>query len=104
MTAGGKFKDRVRARMKPTEDSPYKLSYSTARKQILAEDECERFNAVTPEGTLVRYWPGERGDETQRIGKTRSRAWPIGGHTACVLIEGYAGGIALTHVEVTHGK
>jgi hypothetical protein len=104
MTAGAKFKDRVRARMKPTEGSPYKLSYTQARRQIAAEDECETFNASTPEGTLVRYWPGERGDKTERVGKTRSRAWPIGGHTASVLIEGYAGGIALTHVEVLDGK
>lgn len=29
----------------------------------------------------------------------RSKAWVVGGHTAVVKVTGYAGGIALSHVE-----
>jgi hypothetical protein len=105
MTSNKGFKKRVRDRMEPTDESPYRLSYSTARRQILAEDECEAFNKRVPEGTEVRYWPGEKGDkEHEYTGKTRSHAWPVGGHTAVVLVTGYTGGIALTHVEVIDGK
>lgn len=59
----------------------------------------EAFNAKYPVGTPVRYWPGVReGAGTES--KTRSEAWLMGGHSVVVKVEGYAGGIALTHVEV----
>jgi len=59
----------------------------------------ERFNALHPVGTPVRYWPGVRSGEG-RESVTRTPAWVVGGHTPCVSVEGYAGGIALTHIEV----
>jgi len=55
------------------------------------------FNEVCPVGSPVYYWPGVREGEPRK-GVTRSAAWLLGGHTPVVLIEGYAGGIALTHV------
>jgi hypothetical protein len=57
------------------------------------------FNALYPVGTPVRYWPAfRRGDGRQSV--TRTPAWLLGGHTPCVSVEGYPGGIALTHVQV----
>jgi hypothetical protein len=52
-----------------------------------------------PVGTPVRYWPGVRAGEG-RESVTRTPAWLVGGHTTCVSVDGYPGGIALTHVEV----
>jgi hypothetical protein len=60
----------------------------------------ERFNAANPIGTPVRYWPGVR-DGEGRESVTRSPAWALLSGQAIVCVEGYAGGIALTHVEVT---
>lgn len=56
-----------------------------------------QFNSVCPVGTPVLYWPGDRRDEGRKSA-TRSEAWLLGGHTPVVMVEGYAGGIALTHV------
>lgn len=47
----------------------------------------------------VRYWVGARYGEG-RIGKTRSSAFVLGGHTAVVQIADVPGCVALTHVEV----
>lgn len=56
------------------------------------------FNEWYPVGTKVRYWPAARiGDGRPSV--TRTPAWMIGEH-AVVSVEGYAGGIALTHIEV----
>lgn len=57
----------------------------------------EQFNEVCPVGSPVLYWPGERSGEGRKSA-TRSAAWLLGGHTPVVMVEGYAGGIALTHV------
>lgn len=57
----------------------------------------EQFNEICPIGTPVLYWPGERTGEGRKS-KTRSEAWLLGGHTPVVMVEGYPGGIALSHV------
>jgi hypothetical protein len=57
----------------------------------------EQFNEVCPIGTPVLYWPGERLGEARKS-VTRSTAWLLGGHTPVVMVKGYAGGIALSHV------
>lgn len=55
------------------------------------------FNATYPVGTPVRYWPGiRRGDGT--ASRTRTPAWDIA-QTPVVSVEGYPGGIALTHID-----
>lgn len=59
--------------------------------------EVDQFNAAVPPGTPVLYWPGAREGEG-RESVTRSAAWLMGEHTPVVKVEGYAGGIALTHV------
>lgn len=55
------------------------------------------FNQNHPVGTPVRYWSGAReGDGV--VSKTRSESWTVCG-TAVVMVEGKAGGIALSHIE-----
>jgi hypothetical protein len=51
-----------------------------------------------PIGTPVTYWPGLReGDGIKSV--TRSNVWDLGG-TPVVMVRGYAGGIALTHIAL----
>ena len=57
----------------------------------------EQFNELCPIGTPVLSWPGVREGEGRKS-KTRSEAWMLGGHTPVVMVEGYSGGIALSHV------
>jgi hypothetical protein len=56
-----------------------------------------QFNDICPIGSPVLYWPGAFEGEG-RTSVTRSAAWLLGGHTPVVMVEGYAGGIALSHV------
>ena len=59
----------------------------------------DEFNRRYPVGTRVRYWPGDTtgpGVES----RTRTPAWTIGDHTPVVSVEGYSGGIALTHIRL----
>ena len=57
----------------------------------------EWFNAACPVGSHVLYWPGAlKGEPRKSV--TRSEAWLLGGHTPVVMVEGYSGGIALSHV------
>lgn len=62
-----------------------------------ADAEAEGWNKKHPVGTPVRFWPGVR-EGDGRLGATRSAAWRLCDH-ASVLVTGYSGGIALTHVE-----
>ncbi|MFF1499698.1 hypothetical protein ACFVZR_07440 [Streptomyces sp. NPDC058316] len=58
-----------------------------------------QWNAKYPVGTRVKAYPnlyGEDGFTTW----TTSKAWTLGGHTPVALVEGYSGGIALTHLDV----
>ena len=59
--------------------------------------EVAQFNDLVPVGSPVLYWPGVRAGEGV-ASATRSRAWLLGDHTPVVMVEGYSGGIALTHV------
>lgn len=57
----------------------------------------------TPVGTPVVAYPGFRREvdatARARTTTTRSLPWLLGGHTWVVLVDGHAGGIALTHVD-----
>lgn len=55
-----------------------------------------------PLGTPVLYWPGARTGEG-RLSVTRTPIWKVGSGTEVVSVEGYSGGIALTHVEPVEG-
>lgn len=50
-------------------------------------------------GVKVKYWKGVKRDAPSGEGATRSEAY-MASDTACVLIEGVSGCIALSHVEV----
>lgn len=56
-----------------------------------------------PEGTPVRFWPGARVGEG-RLSVTRTPIWKMGSGTEVVSVEGYPGGIALTHIEPAAGS
>lgn len=50
-----------------------------------------------PIGTPILYWPGAmEGPGVES--KVRSEAWVLPSGTAVAKVEGYAGGIALTHI------
>lgn len=88
------------------------------RRQLRPGEECERcrqrscmckameqarlFNDAHPVGTPVRYWRGIRQGEGT-LSKTRTPAWALYSGDVVVSVEGSAGGIALTHVEVVRG-
>ena len=52
-----------------------------------------------PVGTAVLAWPGSR-DGRAMLTQTRTPVWRLGSGDAVVSVEGHAGGIALTHIEV----
>lgn len=62
----------------------------------------DEFNATHSVGTPVLAFPGTR-DGRGMLTRTRTPAWTIGEH-AVVSVEGYAGGIALTHIIVVEEK
>ena len=51
-----------------------------------------------PEGTPVRYWPGTRTGKG-RLSVTRTPIFKVGSGTEVVSVDGYPGGIALSHLE-----
>lgn len=67
----------------------------TRLAEVLRTSGADRSLAV---GTLVLAWPGTR-TERPYIARTRTPVWEIAG-IPVVSIEGIAGGIALTHIEV----
>ncbi|MCQ8831853.1 hypothetical protein [Streptomyces malaysiensis] len=64
----------------------------------------EQFNSRYPVGTPVMAYPGARPEkfpnEKRLQTRTRSVAWALGHGEPVVMVDGYAGGIALTHVDV----
>lgn len=58
------------------------------------------WNAQYPVGTPVTAYPGTREGDRVLATATRSRAWTVGYTTAVVSVNGWSGGIALTHVDV----
>ncbi|MFD5386317.1 hypothetical protein ACFWMG_15475 [Streptomyces sp. NPDC127074] len=58
----------------------------------------EQFNARYPVGTPVMAYPATRND-APLITRTRTEAWTLGHGAAVVSVDGYAGGIRLTHVD-----
>lgn len=70
---------------------------ATARRSGKSLRLVEQFNEVVPIGSPVLYWPGAREGEGRKS-VTRSEAWLLGSHTPVVMVEGYPGGIALSHV------
>jgi hypothetical protein len=69
------------------------------RRARLQQRLCDSFNAGNQIGTVCHYWTGVREGEG-KIAATRSLALMLGGHTAVVWLEGEAGCVALSHVEI----
>ncbi|OMI34469.1 hypothetical protein [Streptomyces sparsogenes] len=67
----------------------------------------EQFNARYPVGTPVMAYPGARPEkfpnEKRLQTRTRSVAWTLGHGEPVVMVDGYTGGIALSHVDVIDG-
>jgi hypothetical protein len=64
----------------------------------------DEWNRLHPVGTPVVAYPGVRPEEFPTIAKrlettTRSVAWMLGGEPV-VMVHGYAGGIALSHIDL----
>ncbi len=61
----------------------------------------EQWNEKHPVGTPVRYWPVRPTASVPPVEtKTRSAAWNVGNNRPIVMVEGVAGGVHLTHVDV----
>ena len=71
----------------------------TEGQMTVKEDRAVVLNALYPPGAPVRYWPGRREGEG-RLSKIRSVWWVLSHGEIVVKVEGYAGGIAESHVEM----
>lgn len=60
--------------------------------------EAPKYEAL-PVGTQVLAFPGSR-DGRATLTTTRSEPWTLPAGDRVVLVEGYSGAIALTHIEV----
>lgn len=60
--------------------------------------EAPKYEAL-PTGTAVLAFPGSR-DGRAIVTVTRSEPWTLPAGDRVVLVDGYAGAIALTHIEV----
>lgn len=64
--------------------------------------DADRWNRRYPVGTAVAAYPQTREDEPL-LTRTRTPAWRLGTGDSLVSVDGYAGGIALTHVDPRDG-
>lgn len=60
----------------------------------------DEWNARYPVGTPVTAYPGSR-DDAPLTTTTRTPAWTLGHGAAVVSVDGYSGGICLTHIDPT---
>lgn len=72
--------------------------FSAEERKRRAQKRADDFNQHYPVGTPVRYWAGVR-EGAGTISKTRTPAWLVSDHVS-VSVEGKAGGIAISHVDV----
>ena len=72
------------------------------KREAAAQRTVDGWNAKHPIGTAVHYW-GAAKVGAGTVSRTRSEAWQVSAYPM-VLVEGFAGGIALTHVEVVNGE
>lgn len=76
----------------------------------MPEMTADAWNDRYPPGTPVVAYPGVRPEDptaaslcTRLETRTRSAAWNLGHGEPVVAVEGYAGGIALTHIDPAAG-
>jgi len=72
------------------------------RRQLSGAHTAWTWNATYPVGTRVRYWPIyppiESVPPVDTV--TRSEAWALGDGSVVVCVDGQAGGVHLSHIEV----
>jgi hypothetical protein len=68
----------------------------------LAIVDADRWNARYPIGAPVTAYPATRTDEPLRT-RTRTPAWRLHNGDSLVSVDGYAGGICLTHIDPRGG-
>ena len=68
-------------------------------KRAMSERTLEPKYEELPIGAAVLAFPGSRGGRAI-ITATRSEPWTLPSGERVVMVEGYAGGIALSHIEV----
>lgn len=93
--------------MPDVDDFDFRRDYADEREWSAADHEpgevaarvVDTFNQRHPVGTPVHAYPGTR-DDKPLVTRTRTEAWLLGDGTPVVKVEGYAGGIALTHIDV----
>jgi hypothetical protein len=67
------------------------------RRRLILEGVVKMWNKTHPVGTEIVYWPGVM-EGPGRESTVRSEAWILPSGIAVAKVEGYAGGIALTHI------
>lgn len=73
------------------------INAAKARQRLILEGIVKTWNRTHPIGTEIVYWPGVM--EGPGVESTvRSEAWIMPSGTAVAKVDGYAGGIALTHI------
>jgi hypothetical protein len=60
--------------------------------------QCDKFNALFPVGSAVRYYP-VLGKPEFVVMRTKSAAYVLSGHTAVVFLEGKAGCVAIENCK-----
>lgn len=69
----------------------------TVTVPVHIDTELDEARRRLPLNTLVTYWPGFN-TEHGRKSFTRSEVWRLPSGSLVVMVDGYAGGIALTHI------
>lgn len=78
---------------------PAEVPVTVSKAEALA-----RARRRIPLGSAVTYWPGGNlGSGTGFESTTRSEVWRLPAGQLVVAVEGYAGGIAITHIIVRKG-
>ena len=79
--------------------TPSGRDHLSRRRLTVRLMERDEFNRRHPIGTPVRFWPGAR-EGVGRVSRTRTSAWLMSS-AVVVSVDDYAGGIALSHIEVS---
>ena len=85
---------------KPTEHfQAYLVAFDLRRKPVFVLPE-HLTPLEIPIGTKVRYWPGIRDGHEGTLSTTRTHVWEMADGTALVAVDGYPGGIQLSHIQI----
>lgn len=95
----GHGEDRVVAKFGNTIVRHYDGTHSVRPTEYpTGELTAAQWNVQYPVGTRVKAYPGVYGEDGFTTWTT-SKAWTLSGRTPVAIVEGYSGGIALTHLD-----